>query len=116
MLAPLLDGMLTPDIKKRFTAAEALSFLETFRSQLDSETLAQQPIAQSLVLWKYWDRWKGLPNEFVRQWDAYRIPQSSFRTRFLRKVCEYELGWLLIGFLRKMVRRLRAVFMPSVTE
>ena len=116
MLAPLLDGMLTPDIKKRFTAAEALSFLETLLSQLDSKTLAQQPIAQSLVAWKHWDRWEGLPDEFVRQWDAYRIPQPSFQTRLLRKVCEYELGWLLVAFLRKMVRRLRAVFVPCVTE
>ena len=55
--------MLTPDIKKQFTAAEALSFLETLLSQLDSKTLAQQLITQSLIAWKHWDHWEGFPDD-----------------------------------------------------
>ena len=78
MLAPLMDGMITSNIEARFTAAEALSFLDSFRMQLDAEVLARQPVECSNSLWSAWDRWAGLPKDFVDRWSAYRDPSPTY--------------------------------------
>lgn len=58
MLAVLMDGMITRNIEARFTAAEALSFLESFRIQLDAEVqVAHRPAECSNSLWSAWDQW-----------------------------------------------------------
>jgi len=116
MLAPFLDGMVTPDIEARFTAGEALTFLENFRSRLGAEMLAQRPIQRpnaNLVPFGDWDRWAGLPDDFVRQWSAYRIPPPSYHLRLLRMVCRYVYGWHAVTF-RKLARRIRTIVTPTL--
>ena len=116
MLAPFLDGMVTPDIEARFTAAEALAFLENFRRQRDAKVLAQRPIQRpnaDYVPYDHWDRWAGLPGDFVREWSAYRIPPPSYRLRLLRMICEYVYGWHAVTFFRKLARRIKAIIAPA---
>ncbi|KAG6816525.1 hypothetical protein H0H93_007988, partial [Arthromyces matolae] len=75
MLAPLLDKMTTWDISQRFTASEALTFLEEHVEPCTT-------ISQEAAIWgierEYpkmhgtFDRWKDLHPDFVRKWAGYR--------------------------------------------
>lgn len=109
MLAPLMDGMIIRDIKARVTAAEALAFLESFRTNLGPEVLARQPIEASNTLWSCWDRWAGLPKDFVDQWSADRDPPPTYSFRLLQKICEYDLGWRTVTRLREVARDVGAL-------
>lgn len=106
MLAPLIDGMVTRNINARFTAAEALAFLESFRAHLDAHVLSHQPIKPQNEDWGKFDRWAGLPAEFVDRWSVYRDPPVTFSFRLLHKICGYEFGWRAITAFRKVARHL----------
>lgn len=110
MLAPLMDGMITRDIKARFTAAEALAFLESFRVNLDPEVLTRRPTEASNTLWNCWDRWAGLPKDFVDQWSADRDPPPTYSFRLLQKICGYDFGWRTVTRLREVARDVGALF------
>ncbi|KAF8884752.1 hypothetical protein CPB84DRAFT_1788961 [Gymnopilus junonius] len=82
LLAPLIDRMLTANIEKRFTAAQALAFTEYILSNV-SRTI---PTYGKRRTWRgsYYerDRWKDLPEEFVTTWASYRDNSFSGMTRF----------------------------------
>ncbi|KAF8526772.1 hypothetical protein JB92DRAFT_3227442 [Gautieria morchelliformis] len=67
MFAPLMDRMTTRDISRRFTASQALEFLESFASELTLEQLEfpAPPWNHGHPYDKY-DRWAGLPDTFIR--------------------------------------------------
>jgi hypothetical protein len=70
MLAPLIDGMITRNIARRFTAAQALRFFEDLYLQTTDEMLNFDPewhIAQDMVFDDIRaDRLRNLPDVFVR--------------------------------------------------
>jgi len=109
MLAPLLDKMVTWNIKERFTASEALGFFEDMYPQLTLQQLESRPPPDfdetrgyTNCRWTVYDRWKGLPEDFVRQWSSFRIPKPPFMMRLLRWVCGYQWGHLTILWLRRL--------------
>ncbi|CAL1698396.1 unnamed protein product [Somion occarium] len=77
-LAPFLDGMITPDISTRYTAAEALEAFIQLKDSFDptylSNTRAPAPPTLGTYIWQSYDRWAGLPEEFVREHTAKRAP------------------------------------------
>ncbi|KAK0448109.1 hypothetical protein EV421DRAFT_1672771, partial [Armillaria borealis] len=72
MLAPLLDKMVTRTVSNRFTASEALQFLEDFLPGVQLDT----PVPSDALTEHYeqCDRWKDLLAEFIQRWSAYREP------------------------------------------
>ncbi|KIY46503.1 kinase-like protein, partial [Fistulina hepatica ATCC 64428] len=93
MLAPLIDGMVTDDLSRRFTASEALQFFEQTADSVPTGNLdirvdfpfAYEPApAPDRV---YSDRWVGLPPDFVAKWSAYRVQKPDLLTRVLRWFC-----------------------------
>ncbi|KIK01270.1 hypothetical protein K443DRAFT_98951 [Laccaria amethystina LaAM-08-1] len=113
VLAPLIDGMITRNIKARFTAAEALEFLKKIHNQLDAKVLARQPTKSSTALRNSsWDRWAVLPKDFVKQWSAYRGPPPTYYSRLLQKICDHEFGWRTVSMLRRVARNIEGLFCP----
>ena len=105
MLAPLLDKMVTWNIEERFTASEALRFFEDMYPQLTLEQLESRPpeVYGTMAFvegWNVRDRWKDLPEDFVRRWSSFRTPKPPLMTRLLRRVCGYQWGHLTILWLR----------------
>ena len=106
MFAPLMDRMITRDLSRRFTAPEALEFLERFASELTEEQL-QLPgpfQVQRGISYEQFDRWKGFPEEFIKNWGHFREPKLSFQIWLLRKLCKYHWGYTAVQWTRRNVR------------
>lgn len=88
MLAPLLDMMTTRTIARRFTAAQALRFVEDIRRPLTAAQLAMPHRGVGLPSGQYfeYDRWQHLPREFQVAWTAYREPPEPASRKVLRAV------------------------------
>ncbi|KAG6819160.1 hypothetical protein H0H93_014774 [Arthromyces matolae] len=115
MLAPLLDKMTTWDVSQRFTAAEALTFLD--------EHVGPCTVSQDAMIWDIprdsypkmhgtFDRWKDLRPDFVQKWSAYRETPTPLHIRLLRKICEPNWGYWLVRLFRRLGRRIW--YTPSV--
>lgn len=78
MLAPFLDRMITRRIQKRFTAAQALQFLNDIIADSSEVQLSiledEDPDARETGHYEVYDRWKGLPTDFQEKWRTYREP------------------------------------------
>ncbi|GJJ07965.1 hypothetical protein Clacol_002172 [Clathrus columnatus] len=89
-LAPFLDRLITDRLELRFTSYEALQFFEEMRAKLTPEQCSvDMPIRSGGYRpWEpeKYDRWQGLPDEFLQQWGHFRAPKPSLYTRFLRRL------------------------------
>ncbi|CAK5265983.1 unnamed protein product [Mycena citricolor] len=110
ILAPLFDGMLHWHVPSRLTASQALDLLRSLRAEYPN--LDKQPLSeikrQSVPVSKY-DRWAGLPDDFVKRWGHLRTPPVPWTRLFLRRVCEY-------GFLESCVRLLRRIISSTTAQ
>ena len=92
MLAPLFDMMTTRDIARRFTAAQALRFVEDIRCPLTAAQLATphqlgtDPSRQRGKPYFEYDRWRHLPREFQDAWAAHREPPEPASRKIMRAV------------------------------
>lgn len=94
MLAPFLDRMITRHIEKRFTAAQALEFVNDIIANASEAQLSipedEDPDARETGHYEIYDRWRGLPTDFQEKWRAYRepigIPFSWKMLRALRRI------------------------------
>ncbi|KAF5317565.1 hypothetical protein D9619_013218 [Psilocybe cf. subviscida] len=108
MLAPFLDRMITRNIGKRFTALQALEFLNNIIASAAETQLSIQededPSARKTGNYEVHDRWKGLPKDFQEKWDAYREPMGiPFSWKLLRAL--RGIRWLpepLIPDIRRL--------------
>ncbi|KAJ3506406.1 hypothetical protein NLJ89_g6886 [Agrocybe chaxingu] len=102
LLAPLLDGMTTRNISRRFTAEQALQFLETELGQLSDKHLEQEFFeATDVIEYDKYDRWHQLPSNFVQKWAVYKEPPLPATTRFLRWLYSFESLVHVIPFVRR---------------
>ncbi|KAF8526647.1 hypothetical protein BU17DRAFT_23632, partial [Hysterangium stoloniferum] len=75
LLVPLFDRMITSKLEERFTATEALVFLENIQSRLTPEQLnSEVPKVDHDCYPDLSARWSELPADFVREWSSYRAP------------------------------------------
>ncbi|KAF8072163.1 kinase-like domain-containing protein [Lyophyllum atratum] len=101
MLAPFLDRLRTRIVSQRFTAAEALRFLEeevyplTTREQLLASP-RPRPHDEERV-----DPWEGLDPAFIKQWAAFREPPLPLSTMFMRFICEYTWVRRTVACIRR---------------
>lgn len=109
MLAPFLDRLITDNLDERFTSLQALDFLEHMHAELTPGQLAAR-IPTSACTWtttEEYDRWHGLPNDFLKQWDSFRAPTPSLYTRALRRLCTTYWGLQFVTFFRQFIRALK---------
>ncbi|KAF8526663.1 kinase-like domain-containing protein [Hysterangium stoloniferum] len=110
LLAPLFDRMITSKLEERFTATEALAFLENLQSQLTPEQLnSEAPKVDHDCCVGPWDpdlsaRWSELPADFVREWSSYRAPSPSLWTRILRMTVSFSWGFYANQAVRRFIR------------
>ncbi|KAK7676324.1 hypothetical protein QCA50_020707 [Cerrena zonata] len=74
-LAPFLDHLITPDIADRYTAAQALDAFIELKGSLNPYFLSSTPPPPPMTLgdaWQDYDRWKGLPDDFVKKYTPVR--------------------------------------------
>ncbi|CAK5280766.1 unnamed protein product [Mycena citricolor] len=74
ILAPLFDRMLHWHVPSRLTASQALELFRLLRaeySDLDDQPLSA--VKKHFIHVSEYDRWAGLPPDFVRRFDDYRI-------------------------------------------
>ncbi|KAF8510408.1 kinase-like domain-containing protein, partial [Hysterangium stoloniferum] len=109
-LAPLMDRLITRTLTERFTASEAVQFFESMQMNVTSEQLATQAPPRLYLGWQSenYDRWAGLPADFVKEWSSYRAPPPSLGTRLLQKIFVFYWPWGC-RFLR-MLRRVARFF------
>ncbi|PPQ86316.1 hypothetical protein CVT25_005617 [Psilocybe cyanescens] len=121
MLAPLLDRMTTWDLDRRFTASEALQFFEERKSELTEEQL-QADLYEAQIRFRYdnYDRWEGLPLDFVEKWKAYRTAPLPWHLRFLRRLRQLPYFYYVMPITRRffyrlsiLPRRLFTLIIPS---
>ncbi|CAA7269504.1 unnamed protein product [Cyclocybe aegerita] len=112
ILAPLLGGMTTYDIEKRFTAAAALAFLDDNRKHLSEEQLSAVPSQDTdhdiaTLPWDLRDMWSGLSAEHLARWGLYRETRPNiFERAVLGWLCRREWGWTLVFHVRLFCRHL----------
>jgi hypothetical protein len=89
-LAPLLDKMVAHDVRRQFTAQEALAFFEEHAAAVPQDTLAARATRGQHRGPSYedYDRWEALPPALVRAWSHLRERPVSEWTAFLRRVCK----------------------------
>jgi len=108
MLAPLLDRMITRDIRFRFTASEAVEFLKNLYSSLSPEDMQasplQLPLSESHITYENFDRWRSLPENFVKDWAHYREHRPSRWIRFVRRICRSPGGYIAVQWMRRGLR------------
>ena len=112
MLAPLIDGMVTRNVARRFTAAQALEFFEELCLQISQEQLsfnpgwhaAGQPFVYDDIRA---DRWRNLPDEFVRAWSHLREPKVPMKTRLLCRICRNVWCRRTVMLIRHFCRLIR---------
>lgn len=102
MLAPLLDSMITRDLSRRFTAAEALRFFKDMREGLTPTQLKAPVDGEVDLLPEDYDRWAGLPKEFVQRWSSFREPPVPRSTKILRAICKHEIGYRFVQHIRRL--------------
>ncbi|EKM77482.1 hypothetical protein AGABI1DRAFT_108013 [Agaricus bisporus var. burnettii JB137-S8] len=90
MLAPFLDKMVTRNIPLRFNAAQALQFFEAFLPEISEEVLNSVYHEKTKASDYEWDRWEGLPPDFIKKWESYREPPVPFSTIVLRWIFSFE--------------------------
>jgi hypothetical protein len=100
MLAPFLDRMTTRNIPLRFSASEALQFFENFVPGIPDEVKDLGFQRGSKVLYDQWDRWEGLPPDFIEKWKEYREPPIPYSTSVLRWICSFEPMRYIVPALR----------------
>ncbi|KAF5325843.1 hypothetical protein D9611_000487 [Ephemerocybe angulata] len=107
LLAPLIDGMTTKTIQKRFTADQALEFLDASMDTLPKDKL-EKPFSTErgnyVPYYDYDGRWSGLPAELVQRWAQYREPPLPKTTKLMRWLCENNQVATFVRLIRRVGR------------
>ncbi|CAK5264817.1 unnamed protein product, partial [Mycena citricolor] len=109
ILAPVIDGLVHWHPPSRLTAAAALDLLRTLKAEYGPGIVnLAAPTFQSmgydeLPLLEEFDRWKGLPEEFIARWKHLRTPPVPFHRRLLHFLCSYEPVSIVVRQLRRLV-------------
>jgi hypothetical protein len=100
--APLFDKMTAHDVRRRFTAEEALVFFEKHAPSIPQTTkLVLDPWGNGSD--EVRDYWADVPSPLVEEWARFREPPVSRTTIFLRHICERSFrAERVIRALRRM--------------
>ncbi|CAK5265986.1 unnamed protein product [Mycena citricolor] len=104
ILVPLFDQMLHWHVPSRLTASQALELFRLLRaeySDLDDRPLPA--VKKRFIHVSEYDRWAGLPPDFVKRWGHLRTPPVPWTRSFLRRICRYDLLASCVRLLRRAV-------------
>ncbi|KDQ12295.1 hypothetical protein BOTBODRAFT_113272 [Botryobasidium botryosum FD-172 SS1] len=107
-LAPFLDKMITRDIPKRYTATEALLAFDNFCFRLSPLQMDAAPPPANRHDPEEYDRWEGLPDDFVEQWSSHREPKLPLSIKTLRWICSHWVGYSMVQWARRLCAVLAA--------
>ncbi|KAI0675111.1 kinase-like domain-containing protein [Trametes maxima] len=105
LLAPLFDMMTTHDLARRFTAEEALEFLDYAWSQVP-ESVRDAPLSLR-ASWNCWAHpemyWSMTPPGFEDQWSHYKTPPRGTAASILSHILRIPYTWPLVVFVRQVL-------------
>ncbi|KAI0645513.1 hypothetical protein C8Q79DRAFT_1119239 [Trametes meyenii] len=105
LLAPLFDMMTTHDLARRFTAGEALEFLDYAWSQVP-ESVRNAPLSLRASFYSR-DRpdmyWSITPTGFEDQWSHYKTPPRSTTAYILSHILRIPYAWPLVTLVRQVL-------------
>ncbi|KIM38156.1 hypothetical protein M413DRAFT_447921 [Hebeloma cylindrosporum] len=106
LLAPLIDGMVTHHVPDRFTAQEALSFLDEAQLEMTPGQLEERPnLRESITVYDKFDRWSNVPPALVEKWGRYRERSPSyFAIHVIYPLCMRPWGVSLVYRTRTIFR------------
>ncbi|KAF7760600.1 hypothetical protein Agabi119p4_11276 [Agaricus bisporus var. burnettii] len=116
MLAPFLDRMVTRNIPLRFNAAQALQFFEAFLPEISEEVLDSVYYEKMKASDYEWDRWEGLPPDFIKKWEDYREPPLPFSTTVLRWIYSFERMTYILPVVRRFFFRITIPSQIGITS
>jgi len=101
--------MVTPHVTDRFTAQEALSFLDEAQSEMTQDQLAERAARRvqggSTIRYHEYDRWSDIPASLVKKWGRYRKrPPSYFVANVILPLCSRPWGVSLVYRTRMILR------------
>ena len=102
--------MVTPHVTDRFTAQEALSFLEEAQSEMTQDQLAEGAARRvqgrgPTIRYHEYDRWSDIPASLIRKWGRHRKrPLSYFVVKVLLPLCSRPWGVSLVYRARMVFR------------
>ncbi|KAI0355665.1 hypothetical protein OH77DRAFT_303712 [Trametes cingulata] len=106
LFAPLFDKMTTHVVHQRFTAKEALDFLDAVALQLpahigDTTLTLEVDWSCLAIVGKYWE-WT--PPDFQERWRYYATPSRSWSGRLVDWLCGLPIGWHVVRYVRAALR------------
>ncbi|CAA7265454.1 unnamed protein product [Cyclocybe aegerita] len=90
LLAPLLDRMTTHRLQERFTAEQALRYLEEAYAEITEDELSKEMEPEPMPICEdSRDLWVDVPPHLAARWSSHRQPALPLRQKFLRWLCRY---------------------------
>lgn len=108
LIVPLVDKMITMNLKERFTAQEALEFVKKHILGGSTEILDRPLERKRTMKTIFWDpdqhdKWANLPAEFVAKWGMFKAPKAKYHDLVLRRICaRVRGGYEVIKFFRSL--------------
>jgi hypothetical protein len=79
---------------------EALQFFETILPEIP-ETVTNLVYPEKSIVSDYeWDRWEGLPPDFIKKWASHREPPLPLSTSVLRWICSFYYMRFIVPTVR----------------
>jgi hypothetical protein len=101
--------MVTRNIPLRFNAMEALQFFEAILPEIPENVMNLVYSEKSVVSDYEWDRWEGLPTDFIKKWESYKEPPLPFSTSVLRWICSFYYMRFIVPTVRLFCFRVTLV-------
>ncbi|KAI0355664.1 hypothetical protein OH77DRAFT_1424609 [Trametes cingulata] len=105
--APLFDRMTTHVISQRFTAEDALAFLDHIATHLPKDACdASMTLEPDWYTCEergiYWDL---TPPGFTTFWSHYKTPLHGRLAHVIDRLCSCQFGWRAVRYIRALLRR-----------
>ncbi|XP_006462230.1 hypothetical protein AGABI2DRAFT_119089 [Agaricus bisporus var. bisporus H97] len=109
MLTPFLDRMVTRNIPVRFNSMEALQLFEALVADIPDKVMNLEYPSSPGAMFDTWDRWEGLPPDFIKKWEDYREPPIPFSTFVLRWICSFDRMCYIVPPVRRFFFRITLI-------
>jgi len=98
--------MVNSHVSDRFTAQEALTFLDDAQLEMTNDQLNERPsIRSQCIPFDEFDRWSNIPPTLLEKWGRYRERPPSYIAKYIiYRLCLRPWGISLVYHTRQVFR------------